>query len=166
MENRNVGWLLVGISILIFFIVFLFGNAQKDVLDNSCPIIQGGHEYCPAYKAINEISYLSFSLVGLIAIIGIVLVFSKPDERIREKTIIREVEKKIPEKKFEISDLNKNERIVLEIVKNDKAIFQAELGEKSGMHKVALTRILDRLENRGFIERKRRGMNNIVVWRH
>ena len=33
----------------------------------------------------------------------------------------------------------------------------------TGISKVGISRILDRLENQGFIERKRRGMNNIVV---
>ncbi len=43
------------------------------------------------------------------------------------------------------------------------AIFQAELVEKSGYSKVKVSRILDRLEGKGLVERKRRGMTNIVI---
>ena len=43
------------------------------------------------------------------------------------------------------------------------AIFQADLVEKSGFSKVKVSRILDKLEGRGLIERKRRGMTNMVV---
>ena len=46
------------------------------------------------------------------------------------------------------------------------AIFQAELVEKSGYSKVKVSRILDRLEGRGIVERKRRGMTNIVIARY
>lgn len=43
------------------------------------------------------------------------------------------------------------------------AIFQADLVEKSGFSKVKVSRILDALEGRGLIERRRRGMTNMVV---
>ena len=43
------------------------------------------------------------------------------------------------------------------------AIFQADLVEKSGFSKVKVSRILDKLEGRGLIERKRRGMTNMVI---
>jgi len=35
--------------------------------------------------------------------------------------------------------------------------------EKTGFGKAKMTRIIDRLEGRCFVERKRRGMTNIVV---
>ena len=44
-------------------------------------------------------------------------------------------------------------------------MFQADLIDKSGLGKVKISRILDRLEGKGLIERKRRGMNNIVVFK-
>ncbi|MEK6845043.1 MAG: MarR family transcriptional regulator [Nanoarchaeota archaeon] len=50
-------------------------------------------------------------------------------------------------------------------MQNNKAIFQAELIEKTKFGKAKITRILDRLEGKGFVERKRRGMTNIVVLR-
>lgn len=43
------------------------------------------------------------------------------------------------------------------------AIFQADLVEKSGFSKVKVSRILDKLEGRGLIERRRRGMTNMVI---
>ncbi len=43
------------------------------------------------------------------------------------------------------------------------AIFQSELVDKSGFSKVKVSRILDRLEGRGLLERRRRGMTNIVL---
>jgi uncharacterized membrane protein len=42
-------------------------------------------------------------------------------------------------------------------------MFQSTLMEKLGIGKVGITRLLDKLEAKQLIERKRRGMNNIVV---
>ena len=42
-------------------------------------------------------------------------------------------------------------------------MFQSALMEKIDIGKVKMTRLLDKLEAKQFIERKRRGMNNIVV---
>ena len=86
--------------------------------------------------------------------------FSKP--KIVEK--IKRVEKEVRRKVIDYSKLDKDERIIVKIIEESNGgIFQAELVEKSGMDKVKVTRILDRLEGRALLERKRRGMTNIVM---
>ncbi|MEK6918831.1 MAG: MarR family transcriptional regulator [Nanoarchaeota archaeon] len=158
MENKNVGWLIIGISVLIIGIIFLFNTAMKDIVDSTCTVehLDG---FCPAYETITQQTYLSLAIVGVLVIIGFVLVFNKPKERV----IIRKVKEKIITKKLDESHLDNQEKEILKILKENKAVFQADLIDKTGISKVGMSRILDRLENRGFIERKRRGMNNIVV---
>ena len=57
-----------------------------------------------------------------------------------------------------------DEKKVIELVINEgKAMFQKELMDKLEIGKVKMTRLLDKLEAKQFIIRKRRGMNNIVV---
>ena len=86
--------------------------------------------------------------------------FSKP--KIVEK--IKRVEKEVRRKVIDYSKLDKDERIIVKIIEESNGgIFQAELVEKSGMDKVKVTRILDRLEGRALLERKRRGMTNVVI---
>ena len=114
---------------------------------------------CPMYKSIDKQTYLSLGIIGLLILVGIVLIFSKPQKEI----IIKKVEAKKTKKKFDVSELKSEEKKVLELIQNNKAIFQAELIEKTGFGKAKITRILDRLEGKGFVERKRRGMTNIVV---
>jgi len=41
--------------------------------------------------------------------------------------------------------------------------YQSDLVKATGFSKVKVTRILDRLEQKGLVERKRRGMTNLVV---
>lgn len=65
-----------------------------------------------------------------------------------------------------LSLLKSEEKRLYELVEEaGGAIFQADLVEKSGFSKVKVTRLLDRLEGLGIIERKRRGMTNMVILR-
>ena len=67
-------------------------------------------------------------------------------------------------KKLNLGGLDKNERSVITMLQKESgALFQRPLMEKMDIGKVKTTRILDKLESRELIERKRIGMNNIVV---
>ncbi len=159
MENKYVGYIILGISVLVAFIIFMFNNAMKRIIDAGCPLIHDG-TFCPAYGTINQQTYLALGIVGLLAIVGFVMIFSKPQERIIVKT--KTIEKKSPNR-INTNGLKTEEKQVLELVQDNKAIFQADLIDKTGFGKAKMTRIIDRLEGNGFVERKRRGMTNIVV---
>ena len=58
---------------------------------------------------------------------------------------------------------SKEKGLVKLIQENSGAMFQADIMEKLNIGKVGMTRMLDKLEAKQIIERKRRGMNNIVV---
>jgi len=49
------------------------------------------------------------------------------------------------------------------IAQSGGMIFQNEIVGKLGVSKVKATRLLDRLEAKGLVERRRRGMTNLVV---
>ena len=68
------------------------------------------------------------------------------------------------QKKLNLKGLNKEEKTVIELLKKENGgMFQADLKEKINIGKVGMTRLLDKLEAKQLVERKRRGMNNIVV---
>ncbi len=158
MENKNVGYLLLGISILIIFIIFIFNNAIKEFGDRECPLVQAG-EFCPTHSAVNEQTYLSLAIVGILIAIALFLVLSKPGERI----IIKKVKERVPRREYDLSSLKAEEKQVFDLIRQNKAVFQADLIEKTSFGKAKMTRILDRLEGHNLIERKRRGMTNVVV---
>ena len=159
MENKHVGFILIGVAILLIVIVLLFQNALKEVVASTCTAEEHSVS-CPMNEGINQQTYLSLGIVGLLIIIGLVLIFTKPKERVVVKTVR---EKK---KKLDLSGLDEKEKMVIKILENENGtIFQAELMEKLGTGKVGLTRLLDKLEAKQLIERKRRGMNNVVVLR-
>ena len=158
MENRKVGYLLLGISLLIILIIFMFKSALTSFVDSSCTLAHGGN-YCPMYYTISQQTYLALGIVGLLILVSIILIFSNPQEKI----IIKTIEKKKSKKKIDTKDLSKEEISVLNLVKENKTIFQAEIIEKTGFSKAKVTRIIDRLEGKEIVERKRRGMTNIVI---
>ncbi len=158
MENKHVGFLILGIAFLLVIIILLFQNALKEIVTTSCAGEHG--ESCPMYTTINQQTYLALSIVGLLVVIGIILIFNKP----KEKIIIRKVKEK--KKKLNLKALDKDEKSVINLLlKDGKAMFQSTLMEKLEIGKVKTTRLLDKLEAKQLIERKRRGMNNIVVLR-
>ncbi len=60
--------------------------------------------------------------------------------------------------------LKDNELAVYEVILDEGGIIlQKEIVEKTGFPKANVTRCLDALENKGILERKRKGMGNIVL---
>jgi len=159
MENKKVGYIIIGIALLLIVIIFLFQSALKEVVELSCGLEHGLS--CPMEQTVNQQTYLALSIVGLLVIIGIVLVSTKPKEKIVIKKVVQR------KKKLKLDKLNKDEKKVINLLqKENGAIFQKTLMEKMSIGKVKTTRLLDKLEAKQFIERKRRGMNNIVVLRN
>lgn len=67
------------------------------------------------------------------------------------------------QKKPDLRGLDIDERKVVRLLLEENGtMFQATLKEKLEIGKVKLTRLLDKLEAKQLIERKRRGMNNLV----
>ncbi len=161
MENKNVGFLVLGIAIILIFLVFLFNNTLMESVRNSCYIQHGDIESCEMYDSVNYQKYFALGIVGVLLVIGFVLIFTKQ----REKIILKKIKEK--RKKIDLAALEPKEREVVKILENENGtMFQAELMEKLGTGKVGITRLLDKLEAKQLIERKRRGMNNIVVLRN
>ena len=157
MENKNVGYLLLGLSVVVIFIILLFNHALTEIIDSSCTM--AGHESCTMTQTLDQQTYLSYGITAIVILVGLFLVFSKPNERI----VIRKVKDKIIEKKVDLSKFKPEEKQVYNLIKESGAIFQADLIEKTGYGKAKVTRIIDRLEGHSLVERKRRGMTNVVV---
>ncbi len=152
MENKNVGWLIVGISIFIGIIIGIFNFGLKSTLNSTCTMGPS----CSMYKTLALQTWISFAIALIIFFIGLFFIFAKEPERI--------IFKKQRAKKIDVSELDKDEKKVISILqKENGAVFQAALMEQMEIGKVKTTRILDKLEAKQLIERKRRGMNNIIV---
>lgn len=155
MENKHVGFLILGIAVVFVVVIFLFRNALLQIVNSTCTMAENT---CPMIQTTNQQTYLSLAIVGVLVILGIILIFAKP----KEKIVIKKIKEK--SKKIDLDRLDKDERRVVELILSEgKAMFQSTLMEKMEIGKVKTTRLLDKLEAKQIIERKRRGMNNIVV---
>jgi len=158
MKNKNVGYLITGIAIVIGFIILIFNIGLKNIVGQTC----SHGPSCTMYDTISMQTWLSLAIAGVILVIGLFLIFSKEETKIITKTKKIHIEKQ--RKPVNYSKLDKDEKIIIKTIEEaDGTIFQSDLVEKSGFDKVKVTRILDRLEGRQLIERKRRGMTNVVV---
>jgi len=144
---------------LLIVFTFLFNSTLMGAVKNSCFIQHGDVKSCEMYDSVNYQTYFALGIIGVIIIISLFLIFSKPNEKI----IVRKIKEKKIEKKIDLSGLRPEEKQIFNFVKENGAIFQADLIEKTGFGKAKMSRIIDKLEGRGLVERKRRGMTNVVV---
>ncbi len=168
MKNRTVGFLIIGIAILIGFIIFSFNRALTSIVNTSCP----HGPTCPMWETINFQTNISIGIMAFVIIIGLYLIFFNNEERIitKVKRIKQQVEtRKITKENYQkiLNTLNNDEKIVFDkIIESEGTLFQSDLVEKTNFTKVKITRVLDKLEGRGLIERKRRGMTNVIILKH
>jgi uncharacterized membrane protein len=156
MENKKVGWIILGMSVVMIILVLIFNFSLKNIVSETCT---HGPE-CTMYDTMAMQFWISIVIILVIIAIGLFIMFSKPEQ----KTVIKKIQEKIKPKTIDKSKLDGQEKELIEILeKENGAIFQATLMEKLNVGKVGITRLLDKLEAKQLIERKRRGMNNIVV---
>ncbi len=159
MEVRNLGWFMFSISILMIIFAFFYNNALDEAVRASCFLQHGDVESCEMFDSVTKQTYFALAIAGFLLIGSLFLIFLKPQERI----IIRKVKEKKIIKNVDLSSFRPEEKKVYNFVKGAGAIFQADLIEKTGFSKARMTRIVDKLEGAGLVERKRRGMTNVVV---
>jgi len=165
MKNRIVGFLIIGIAALIGFIIYSFNTAMTDIVGLAC---SHGPE-CAMWQTIDFQTNTSIGIMAFIIVIGLYLIFFGKEEKIvtRIKTVKQQIDpQKITRANYQrtLSKLPEDEKLVFEILIDSKgSILQSEVVTKANMSKVKVTRVLDRLEGKKLIERKRRGMTNVII---
>lgn len=168
MKNRIMGFIILGIAALIGFIIFAFNRALTNIVNTACT----HGPSCPMWGTIDFQTNVSLGIMIFIVAIALYLIFFGKEEKIITKTrIIRpQIEpKKITKEHYQkiLSKLNDDERLVFDkIIESEGTIFQSDLVDKTKFTKVKVTRILDKLEGKGLVERKRRGMTNVIILKH
>lgn len=166
MKNKFVGILIIIMALLIGGITFLFNSAMTDIVNDSC---SHGPE-CTMWDTINFQTSISIGVMIGVIVLGIYLILFGRNEKIITKVKIKKIKEKHTNKQPKtnytkvLSELAIDEKEVLEkIIANNGSIYQSDLILKTGFTKVKISRILDKLEFKELIERKRRGMTNIII---
>ncbi|MBI5398672.1 hypothetical protein HZB03_04375 [Candidatus Woesearchaeota archaeon] len=158
---RTFGSVLVGFSIILLFIL---GFVKIDVDEQGKVLCEKFHEnnipmdQCPAHNSNVSWMIMSAFAIGFVMLaFGVYMIFvAEPfGQNIKMKREFKEVD---------TSQCDEEERKVYEILKSKGGSgFQGDLLKETDFSKVKVTRILDRLEMKDILERKRRGMTNIIV---
>ena len=159
MKNKNVGLLIISVSVLIGVIIYLFNKTLDKIVAESCT----HGTTCTMYTTLNFMTWVSIVIMGFIMLVGFYIMLFVKDNNVTSKKF------KINKKDYSniLSELSKYEKMVFEIViDSNGSIYQSSLVSKTALTKVKITRILDKLEGQNLIERKRRGMTNIVLLKH
>lgn len=158
MENRIVGYLVMGFAVLMASVIYMFNRAMSEIVSTAC----GHGPACPMWGTIQFQTTVSLGLLFFVVLVSLYLIVygdkSNPIKQLLESKPAagpgKEPAKPLSEDESEIFEL---------ITKAHGTIFQSELVEMSGFTKVKVTRLLDKLEGQGLVERKRRGMTNVVI---
>lgn len=163
-NEKLLGYLLMTFSVILF-IVLGFIKTQFDM--ESALLCQKFHEnkldlaQCPVHQANsawNKVSWVilvGFGIGILIFGVGAYLAFFY-------KTGSKELKREF--KQIDFSKLDDEEKRIYDIIKGKNgSAYQSDLIKETGFSKVKVTRILDKMETGDIIERKRRGMTNIIV---
>ena len=80
------------------------------------------------------------------------------------KSVELPYERKLASYERILPTLKEDEQKVLKaVLDSDGIVAQSELSELAGVSKSNVSRALDLLESRGYVERRRRGMGNVIV---
>ena len=152
--------LIVGLSAINFVILLSVSLGYASIIHSLC-----ASPYCTIFTHIPTESYIGLGLLSALFVLGIHFSFnlkSEKQEKVPETTLQKN--KIIKNKTIIPTGLRTEEKIIFEeIVNNDGSVFQSKLVDATGFSKVKVSRILDKLEVRDLVERRRRGMSNIVV---
>jgi len=142
----------MGVTALIGFIVVMFNKALTEIVTTSC----SHGSSCPMWGTIQTQTNIGLGIIVFMLFVGIYLIFFGNQQR--------SVEKNKSDYKNLMKKMRVDEKMVFKpLIDAEGAIFQAELTDKTGFSKVKVSRILNRLEGRGIVERRRHGMSNMVI---
>lgn len=160
-STKNIGICIMIAAVILFIIGFSYIRSAESAISQGHKLGEGGvclHDesaVCP-YEQLNRLAvpkYLGlFADIALFAY-GLMLFLGKTP-----------AEKALLKAKKSAKGLGVEEgRAMNFITESEGMIFQNELAEKMGVSKVKITRVLDKLESKGLVERRRRGMTNVII---
>ena len=158
METKKLGFLILGMSIVLGFIMFTYMNQLS---------LQGQQLHCnPTQECqqVNSMLGLSHIAVGIISFISALgfylLIFNKapqplhyPIENDGQKAIVKK------DDKFQLllRPLDDNKRKDLKAIKEQRGITQATLRYRADLSKATISQILTDFEKKNLIKRKEKG---------
>jgi uncharacterized membrane protein len=146
MNFRYLGVMIMAFSILLAVTVYSLSSAliNSTKHTDACSSL----ETCPHVMALN-FSYMGYIASGGLFISGLYLFLKAP-----QPGAVRKRPQNLEPDEKRLYDL---------IAAGGGMVFQSDLVEKTGFPKARVTRLLDKMEAKGILDRRRRGMTNAIV---
>ncbi len=163
LNTKTIGLGIMVFAVFLFVAGFGYVRSAEQALLEGHTIAQDGdcqHEIgsvCP-FEQISRLvvpKFIGLFLDVILFAFGVYLFLQKkPEEKLAAKAHAA------------AKELGGEEAKIFEIITQSNGMaFQHELVQKLNLSKVRVTRLLDKLEAKGLVERRRRGMTNIIVLR-
>ncbi len=159
LEKKQIGYVLIIIGLVLSLVlgfVKIQYDAQAAFLCENIEASGGDMLSCPVHKTDTSWFFVAgFGLSFVIILIGVYFGFVEiPAKGETRKAIVP----------IDVSSLDEeSQKIYGLLVQRQGSLFQSDLVRETGYSKVRISRILDKMEHERIIERKRRGMTNLVV---
>ncbi len=154
-NTKQIGILIIAISLVLLFAIIPLSFKLAEIGMSQC--VHATNAACSITGHIPMESYVGVTSIILLAGFGAFLMFKVQKSEKLDKEMLRKI-------KENEKHLGGDEKSVYQVISDSSgALFQSEVVEKSGFGKVKVTRILDKLEAKGLIERRRRGMTNMIL---
>lgn len=159
MKEKHLGILLIGISIALFLTSLSYTTElrkiQSDQCQEACGAEMGGE--CPHSDGYPLQTYIAFTITLIIGVVGGYLVFKS-----------RKFEEKVSEREKEVQetmdDLEEDQRKIYKLIMDSEgAIYQSEIVEETDFSKAKVSRLLNKMEGKGVITRRKKGRTNLVI---
>lgn len=162
-ENKAMLGAVIALLLLFAVAVFFYNRTLNDLAAGSCTDSPGA---CPHEKIVETqniiIGVLLLVILAMVLFLAYQAYWKKPAETKADAEM--PIAKLKATRKIDVSTLDSDEKKVAEVLREkDGSVFQSDVIKALGYSKVKVSRILDRMEQKGLVERKRRGMANLVV---
>tara|TARA_Y100000310_G_scaffold318555_1_gene372800 strand:- start:252 stop:740 length:489 start_codon:yes stop_codon:yes gene_type:complete len=157
--TKKIGYILIAISIVLLVLLSFVKSDidSRDVL--LCEATQSNPNLdmsdCPAHNSNTSwFIIIAFGLSFIILASGVTLILLSKKTQLPGKST----------KPLDKTKLDTDEKKIHSILEqHEGSYYQSDLIKETGLSKVKITRILDKMEGKHIIERKRRGMTNIII---
>jgi uncharacterized membrane protein len=147
--------------LLLVASVYFYNSALSELAAGSCSDVPGD---CPHETVVETQNLIISFLIIVVGIMAAWLIYSSFFASKAERPQEGEARAAQRKKRVSASELDADETKVAAIINSSGgSVFQSDITGKTGYSKVKVSRVLDRLEHKGLVERKRRGMANLVV---
>ncbi len=154
-NTKYIGLALIALGIALTAITYGISESMLKIADSTHGGSCESFETCPHVSVLTQTYPVYFVSFAVLAIGIFLAVFGGPPEKQGDR-----------KKKWEeaMGGLGPDEKAVFgKLIEAGGVMFQSELVEQTGFPKAKVSRVLDRMEAGGLLERKRRGMTNAVI---